>query len=84
MPKNKLQDLRDHLFETLEKLKDEEQPMEVERARAVAEVSHAIINTAKLELRWLELKGQEAESEFLAPKQLPCVPKSVTPMKKLG
>lgn len=67
MAKNRLQDLRDHLFETLEALKDDEKPMEVDRARAVAEVAHAIINSAKLELRFLELKGQEAESEFLSP-----------------
>jgi len=65
--KNRLQDLRDHLFETLEGLKDEEKPMDIDRARAVAEVSHAIINSAKLELRFLELKGQEAESDFLSP-----------------
>ncbi len=41
--------------------------MEVDRAHAVAEVAHAIINSAKLELRFLELKGQESESDFLAP-----------------
>lgn len=71
MPKNKLEDLRNHLFETLEALKDEEQPMAVDRALAVAHVAHAIINSAKLELRFLELKGQEGESEFLSPsKQL--------------
>lgn len=70
MAKNKLEDLRNHLFETLEALKDEEKPMDVARARAVADVAHAIINSAKLELRFLELKGQEAESEFLKPKAL--------------
>jgi len=71
MAKNRLEDLRNHLFETLEALKDDEKPMEVERARAVADVAHAIINSAKLELRFLELKGQEAESEFLStPKRL--------------
>jgi len=47
--------------------------MDVDRARAVAEVAHAIINSAKLELRFLELKGQEAESEFLSPVKPPTV-----------
>lgn len=73
MPKNKLDDLRNHLFETLEALKDEEKPMDVDRARAVAEVAHAIINSAKLELRFLELKGQEAESDFLAKPDRPAL-----------
>ncbi len=67
MPKNRLEDLRNHLFETLESLKDRDEPMDVERARAVADVAHAIINSAKLELRFLELKGQESESDFLTP-----------------
>jgi hypothetical protein len=70
MAKNRLQDLRNHLFETLEALKDEEKPMDVDRARAVAEVAHAIINSAKLELSFLELKGQEAESDFLSQPKL--------------
>lgn len=73
MPKNRLEDLRNHLFETLEALKDEEKPMEVERARAVADVAHAIINSAKLELRFLELKGQESESDFLSPAKRPAI-----------
>jgi len=65
MAKNRLQDLRDHLFETLERLKDDDKPMEVERARAVADVAHAIINSAKLEIRFLEVTGQDTASEFV-------------------
>ena len=34
MAKNTLQDLRDHLFATLEALSDTEKPMEIERAKA--------------------------------------------------
>jgi hypothetical protein len=33
--KNTLRDLHNHLFETLEALKDTENPMEVERAKAI-------------------------------------------------
>jgi hypothetical protein len=51
MPKkNTINDLRDHLFETLEALKDEDKPMDLARAHAVVEVSQAIINTAKAEI----------------------------------
>lgn len=50
MAKNTIADLRDHLFETLEMLKDPDKPMDIERARAVADVSQAIINTAKVEI----------------------------------
>lgn len=50
MAKNKIQDLRDHLFETLEQLKDADSGMTIERAKAVADISQVIINTAKLEV----------------------------------
>ena len=33
MAKNKIEDLRDHLFAALEGLSDEEKPMDLERAR---------------------------------------------------
>jgi hypothetical protein len=48
--KNTIKDLRDHLFETLEMLKDTEKPMELDRARAINEVAQVIINTAKVEV----------------------------------
>jgi hypothetical protein len=55
--KNRLTDLRNHLFETLEALKDEKKPMEVDRARAISDVGQTLIETAKLELKLLELTG---------------------------
>lgn len=50
MAKNKITDLRDHLFETLEALKDTERPMDIARAHAISEVAQTIINTAKVEI----------------------------------
>jgi hypothetical protein len=47
MPKNKMSDLRDHLFETLEALKDEEKPMDIDRANAVCQVASQLIESAK-------------------------------------
>ena len=67
MAKNKLRDLRDHLFETIEALKDDEKPMEIERAKAISGVAQALIASAKVELQFLELTGQESQSEFLSP-----------------
>ncbi len=67
-PKNKLEDLRDHLFETLEALKDEERPMDIERAKAICQVSQTIIDSAKVEVQFLEVTGQEGGSGFLTPR----------------
>lgn len=36
--KNKMSDLRNHLFVTIESLLDDDNPMELERARAVSDV----------------------------------------------
>lgn len=36
--KNKIEDLRNHLFEALEALKDTDKPMELDRAKTIANV----------------------------------------------
>jgi hypothetical protein len=66
--KNGIDDLRNHLFETLEALKDKDDPMELERAKAIAEVSQTIINVAKVEVEFMKSTGQETGSKFFAPK----------------
>ena len=50
-------DLREILFDTLRALHDKKDPMEVERANAVANVANAIVNSARTELHFLELLG---------------------------
>lgn len=56
MPNN-IDDLRDHLFDTLKALKDEKNPMDVSRAKAISEVAGRIIDTAKVENDHLKLTG---------------------------
>jgi 2-methylaconitate cis-trans-isomerase PrpF len=55
--KHNIDDLRDHLFATLEALRDTNKPMEIERAKAIAEVSAVVIDSAKVEVKYLELTG---------------------------
>lgn len=59
--KNKIQHLRDHLFATLEALRDSESPMELERAKTIAEVAQVIINSAKVEVDFLRTGGTLGE-----------------------
>jgi phosphoribosylaminoimidazole (AIR) synthetase len=47
--KNKMEDLRNHLFATLEALQDDENPMELERAKTIAQVASVIVSSAKVE-----------------------------------
>jgi hypothetical protein len=83
--KNKLSDLRDHLFESIEKLRDEtlteeEFQKEVRRAGALSNLSKTIIDSAKLELRAIEVLGSEVECAFLEkkPKPAPMLPHIVS------
>lgn len=55
--KNKIEDLRNHLFATLESLQDEEKPMDLERAKAIADVAQVIINSAKVEVEFINKVG---------------------------
>lgn len=64
MAKNKIEDLRNHLFETLEMLKDPERPMELDRARAISDVAQTIINSAKVEVELAKVVGGEPGSRF--------------------
>ena len=62
--KNRISDLRNHLFETLEMLKDPDNPMDIARAKAVSEVAQTIINSAKVEIEFLEATGEVEATEF--------------------
>lgn len=64
MAKN-ITNLRDHLFETLEALKDKTKPMEIERARAVADVARVIVESAKVEVALLAATGAVPASGFI-------------------
>lgn len=74
MAKNKLSDLRDHLFETIEMLKDPESGMTVEKAKAISGTAQTILNSAKLEIEFIELTASSdaviGQQDFFKPKQL--------------
>ena len=52
MPKDKIQDLRHHLFETIEMLKDKE--MDIATAKAISNVAQVIVNSAKIEVQFIK------------------------------
>lgn len=57
--KTGITDLREHLFATLEALRDDEKPMDLARAKAIAEVAQTIINTAKVEVEFINATGAD-------------------------
>lgn len=49
--------LREELFATLSALRDKDNPMEIERAKAVVLVADAITATAKVEVEMMKITG---------------------------
>ena len=70
MARNKISDLRDHMFAALERLNDEslsnEQiKEEVDKAKAISSIGSVIINSAKLEVDYLKATGRiDSDSEI--------------------
>ena len=63
--RNKIEDLRNHLFETLEALKDKDAPMDLDRARAIADVGRVIVDSAKVEVNFLNATGAVRSTGFM-------------------
>jgi hypothetical protein len=51
--------LRGHLLATLADLRNRENPMEPDRARAVAQVASVLVDTAKVEIDYLKITGHD-------------------------
>lgn len=58
MDNNDVTGLRSELFETIRALRDKTNPMDVERAKAVAVVAGAIIESAKVEVQMINALGR--------------------------
>ena len=67
--KNKIEDLRNHLFATLEELRDKDKPMDLDRAKTIAGVAQTIVNSAKVEVEFMKATGGKG-SGFI-PEALP-------------
>jgi hypothetical protein len=73
---NTIEDLRSHLFDTIERLKDKDSPMEIDRARAITDAADSLIASAKVEIEYLKLTDQTT-SGFLTPTEVPALPPGI-------
>ncbi len=57
--KNTMGDLRDHLFEVLERLKDPDDatPMDVDTAKTIVDVANTLIDTQRVENEFIRAIG---------------------------
>ena len=64
MARNKMSDLRDHIFVALERLNDEsiaqdEWQAEIQKSKQIAQLGSVLVNSAKVEVDYLTLTGKE-------------------------
>lgn len=58
--------VRQHLLDTLADLRSKESPMDIARAKAVAEVAGVLVNSAKVEVDYLRVTQQRRGQFFEA------------------
>lgn len=61
-----IEQMRQHLMNTLVDLRDRTNPMDVDRARAVADVARVMVDSAKVEVEYIKVAGAD-RSDFLEP-----------------
>lgn len=70
--KNKIEDLRNHLFTALERLGDDEamkNPIKLEkelaRAKGIAEIGKVLVESAKVEVQFIEATSSQNATGFI-------------------
>ena len=69
--KNKMDDLRNHLFETLENLRDTSKTVDLDRAKMVNEVAKTLIDSARVEVAMLNVVGGNGSGFIVQDKPAP-------------
>lgn len=75
MSTNNIETLREHLFATLKDLTDTTKKPDVERAKAVCQVGQVIINSAMVEVKFMQATGQ-TKTAFIGGQQ--ALPNGIT------
>lgn len=73
--KNKIEDLRNHLFEEIERLKEKAEPEDLERAKTVSNLSGRIIESAKVEVDFLRTVGDLSDAKTSGSGFIPNAPR---------
>lgn len=81
---NNISTVRQHLLDTLADLRNRDNPMEVERARAVADVARVLVDSAKVEVDFIKASGATG-SDFMQPDEgaaPPQLPNGITGIRR--
>lgn len=74
MPNNSMDDLRNHLFDVIERLKTNGDPdatdkdkISIEDAKAIGNIAKTLIDSAKVEVHAIKALGMDQGSKFITP-----------------
>lgn len=65
--------VREELLATLKDLRDREKPMEPDRARAIAQVAGVLVDSARVEVAYIEAVGGKGTG-FIPEREKPALP----------
>lgn len=68
-----IEQLREELLGTLKDLRNRENPMEPDRARAIAQVAGVLVDSARVEVEFIKATDGD-DSPFIKPKQPAALP----------
>lgn len=68
-------EVRQALLDTLSDLRNRENPMDIDRAKAVAHVASVMVETAKVEVEYLKVTGADRSDFLEAAPTVPQLPK---------
>lgn len=63
--KNKISDLRNHLFSVLEELTDPDSTYDIAKAKVVADIAQVVVNSAKIENDYIRITGASHGTGFI-------------------
>ncbi len=69
--KNKMQDLRNHLFAALENLADDESKVDLDRIKAMTEIGKVLVDSAKVEVAFMREVGGSSTGFIESKPELP-------------
>lgn len=67
-------EVRQSLLDTLKDLRNKDQPMDIERAKAVAQVASVLVDTAKVENEYLKITGADRSNFLETPTDVDGIP----------
>jgi hypothetical protein len=74
-----INEIRQSLLDTLKDLRSKEQPMDIERAKAVATVASVLVDTARVENDYLKITGQDKSNFLESAPDVPTFPRADGP-----